>query len=583
MIDNLSFSNIDWLLPVCISAILIWVIFIWKEWYVSKKKRFFLKTFLAFLAIGSLALIALKPVKIVDAEKNKVIIFTPGYKEAQLDSLQNETKKLEVINYEPGKPLFTEDDRITSAFILGHGIASFDLWQFDGISSRFLSAAGPDGVTKLHYKGINSIGDSFVLQGNYKNSKNGNRLILEGPAGRSLDSISFDNPGVHSFNLKSALKAKGNFLYSLVEKDSTGNLLTSNPVPVKVKDRQVLKILILNAYPTFETKYLKNFLAESGHEVVVRSQLTRGRFKFEYFNTERVTVNSISEEILENFDLLIIDAIELRNMAGRARDNLKIAVKEQGLGIFIQPDLNFFNSPGKFSELNFASTQNSEFRMEEWPKVPIETYAFAINDEFMLQAIHESDGHIISGYRKVQNGRIGTSVFQDTYKLILEGNTEAYQALWSQIITDLSKTEEPDMDWSSNSFMAYANEPFSFKIRTSIQDPEIMDDQENEIPIKADIDIPTLWTGTNFPREEGWRYLFTSRDRISKFYYYTGNTKDWTSLRAQKTMQENKRYFNSELKDNQLQKIQEPINLIWFYIVFLLSIGFLWLEPKISS
>jgi len=583
MINNLSFLNINWLLPVVLTAIVIWILFIWKEWYVSKKKRFFLKTFLAFLAIGSLALIALKPVKIADAEKNKAIILTPGYKEAQLDSLQNETKKLEVINYEPGKPLFTEDDRITSAFILGHGIASFDLWQFDGISSKFLPAKSPDGVIKLHYKEKNSIGDSFVLQGNYKNPKNGNRLILEGPAGRSLDSISFEDPGVYAFNLKSTLKAKGNFLYSLVEKDSTGNLLTSNPVPVRVKDRKHLKILILNSYPTFETKYLKNFLAESGHEVVVRSQLTRGRFKFECFNTERIPVNSISEEILKNFDLLIIDAIELRNMAGRTRNNLKKSVKEQGLGMFIQPDLNFFNSAEQFSELNFTNTQNSEFRMEEWPKVPIETYAFAIDDEFMLQAIHESDGHILSGYRKVQNGRIGTSVFQDTYNLILDGNTEAYQTLWSQLITGLSKTEEPDLDWSSDSFMAYTNEPYSFKIRTSIQDPEIIDDQENEIPIKADIDIPTLWTGTAFPREEGWSYLSASGDSISRFYYYTGNTKDWSSLRAQQTMQENMRYFNSELKNNQLQKVQDPINLIWVYVVFLLSIGFLWLEPKISS
>lgn len=583
MIDNLSFSNIDWLLPVCISAILIWVIFIWKEWYVSRKKRFFLKTFLAFLAIVSLALIALKPVKIVDAEKNKAIILTPGYKEAQLDSLQKETKKLEVITYEPGEPVFKEEDNITSAFILGHGIASFDLWQFDGISSKFLPAAGPDGVIKLHYELENSVGDSLTLKGKYKNPKNGNRLILEGPAGRSLDSISFDNPGVHSFNLKSALKAKGNFLYSLVEKDSSGGILTSNPVPVKIKDRKLLRILILNAYPTFETKYLKNFLAESGHEVMVRSQLTRGRFKFEYFNTERIPVNSISEEILENFELLIIDAIELRNMAGRTRDNLKIAVKEQGLGIYIQPDLSFFNSAEQFSELNFTNTQNSEFRMEEWPKIPIETYAFAINDEFMLQAIHESDGHILSGYRKVQNGRIGTSVFQDTYNLILDGNTEAYQRLWSQLIKGLSKTEEPDLDWSSDSFMAYANEPYSFKIRTSIQDPEIMDDQQNEIPIKADIDMPTLWTGTTFPREEGWRYLSVSRDSISRFNYYTGNTKDWSSLRAQETKQDNLRYFNSELKEHQLQKVQEPINLIWFYIIFLLSIGFLWFEPKISS
>lgn len=581
--NNITFLNIDWLLPVIFSAILIWLIFIWKEWYVSKSKRFLLKSFLAFLSIGSLALIALKPVRLVEAEKNKALILTPGYNEEQLDSLQKETRNLKILRYEPGEPVLEEEDKITSAFILGHGISSFDLWQFDGISSSFLPGDRPDGVIKLRYKEKNSIGKSFIIQGKYNNPKNGNQLVLKGPGGSKLDSISLKDAKNQSFSLKTSLKAKGNFLYSLVEKDSLGNVLSLNPVPVRVADRQILKILILNAFPTFETKYLKNFLAESGHKVVVRSQLTRGRFKFEYFNTERLPVNSLSEEILANFDLLVIDANQLKNIGGTNYDNLHKAIREQGLGVFIQPDLSLFNASREFPEFDFTTNNNSEFRLKEWPNVPVKTYSFIIQDRFRFQPIHESESGILSGYTKLQNGRMGTSVFKNTYQLILDGNTAVYQALWSQLIEKLAKKKNPVIEWNSDSFMAYANEPFSFKVRTTIQDPEIIDNQQNEIPIKSNIDIPTLWEGTTFSREKGWQFLTATQDTTSGFYYYAGDKKDWSSLRAQETMQQNLRYFNSDLNSNQLQKVQEPINLFWFYIIFLCSIGFLWLEPKMSN
>ncbi len=570
-------------MPVLFTGIILLIIFIWKEWRVSGNRRFLIKSFLAFLAIASLALVTLKPFRLVEAEENKVIILTPGYNENQLDSLQKNTKNLKIIRYEPGEPIFKEKDKITSAFILGHGIPSFDLWQLDGISSKFLSGESPDGVLKLNYKQENLIGKTLSIQGKYKNSKNGTKLFLEGPAGRNLDSILLKNSGVQNFSLSTTLKAKGNFLYALVEKDNSGNVIRSNPVPVKVKDRKLLKILVLNAFPTFETKYLKNFLSELGNEVIVRSQLTRGRFKFEYFNTEPLPVNSLSEEILENFDLLIIDAIELKNMAGQTQNILKRAVKEQGLGIFIQPDLNFLNTPGKFTELNFTSNKNSKVNLAEFPEVSVETYPFILDDELSLLTIHESNAKIISGYKKLRNGQIGSSVFQNTYKLLLNGNSEAYQALWSQLMERLAKAENPVSQWNSDSFMAIKNEAFSFKVRTSLQDPEIKEEKQNEIPIKADIDIPTLWEGNVYPREEGWQYLATNQDSTSGFYYYTGNIKDWSLLKAQETIQENMRYFNSELKENQLQKVQQPLNLIWFYIIALLSLGFLWLEPKISS
>ena len=46
---------------------------------------------------------------------------------------------------------------------------------------------------------------------------------------------------------------------SLVEKDSMNNLLASNPIGIQVIPKSTLNVLIINGFPTFETKYLKKY------------------------------------------------------------------------------------------------------------------------------------------------------------------------------------------------------------------------------------------------------------------------------------------------------------------------------------
>lgn len=95
--------------------------------------------------------------------------------------------------------------------------------------------------------------------------------------------------------------------------------------------------MILNGFPTFESKYLKNYLAETGHRVVVKNQLTAARYKYEYFNITSKPVIDITKEKLTLFDLLIIDSKSLKNLSNRERTTLKNVVKESGMGILIQP------------------------------------------------------------------------------------------------------------------------------------------------------------------------------------------------------------------------------------------------------
>ena len=58
-------------------------------------------------------------------------------------------------------------------------------------------------------------------------------------------------------------------------------------------------------------KYLKNYLAESGHKVLAQSRLTKDRYKYEYFNMSNKSNVGFTQEQLKPYDLLIIDGQSL--------------------------------------------------------------------------------------------------------------------------------------------------------------------------------------------------------------------------------------------------------------------------------
>ena len=123
-------------------------------------------------------------------------------------------------------------------------------------------------------------------------------MFLEDPSGQVLDSITLNGQKSQDFQLSTNLKLKGNFVYQLVEKDSLGVVINREPLPLIIKEQVQFHILIINASPSFETKNLKNYLAESGHKVTIRSQMTKDRYKYEYFNMDNRPIIRFEQEQL---------------------------------------------------------------------------------------------------------------------------------------------------------------------------------------------------------------------------------------------------------------------------------------------
>ncbi|MCB0463131.1 MAG: hypothetical protein KDC81_10555 [Flavobacteriaceae bacterium] len=582
MIDSLSFINNHWFWYVVIFAILLWLVFAWKEWQQPNKSKLYLKLVLASVALTSLAFIVLKPLVVSQLDTYKMVVLTKGYDVNKLDSIKNSNKKIQVLNYEVNESFINPNKKPSTIYILGEGIAPFDFYQLDSLNVSYLGNPKASGIVQLKFDQEQVVGNTINIEGLYANAKKGRKIILESPANTGLDSIVFSTDSTQPFKLSTQLNVIGNYEYHLIEKDSLNNLINSNPIGIRVVPESDLSILIINGFPTFETKYLKNYLAEKGHQLTVRSQVTRGKFKYEYFNLNTKTAVDFSEKTLQNFDLVIIDAQSFRNLGRNQKSSLEKAVRNDGLGVFIQSNTVFNGIVNYLTDFNVQADNITKINMEAWPKIGFTKSPLHLKPNFTLQSIFEVNNQILTASKTLGQGKIGLSAFENTYQLILNGNDKVYQTLWSETINAISKKQIPIVHWETSSSVIFKDEPLKFKLRTQIDKPKSLSEQNDLIPLINDLNNSHLWKGKTYPKTTGWQKLSLAQDTTQVFRYYVTDTTKWKSLKSYNTTKANKRQFSTaKAVTNKQFTTRQPLSLVWFYLVFILSIGYLWLEPKL--
>lgn len=582
MTDPFNFVNINWIWPILIIASLIWLIYAWKEKAHYGHPKFTLHLGVSLVAIISLVLIALQPQTTVKQDTQVAVLLTDGYDPVQLDSLKKINQKLEVFTYKMGETIFAPDHLPSSVFILGHGIRAFDYWQLETIPTHYLGGTALKGVTQLNYDAYQTKGNRIQFNGTYTNPSKNHKLLLEGPGGTPLDSVIFQEDKSQLFEVAADLNVTGNFKFNLVEKDSLGTVLSKDVLPLTIVEKSPLKILVLNGFPTFESKYLKNYLAEAGHQVVVKNQLTTARYKYEYFNMTSRPIINITTEKLDFFDLLIIDTKSLKGLSNQQIRTLRSAVSELGMGILIQADDNYFSGKKRIASFQFVPEKGKEAALNAYPKQNIKKAPYQFKNNFSLQTIHGSDAKIWSAYERLGAGRVGSTVFQNTFELILNGQANTYQSFWSEMIEKISKRKTPAAQWSANRHVAYLHQPFEFELRTTIPKPGVETSEGYSIPLQRDLHVKSLWKGQVYPRDIGWKQQYLSQDSTAVFQYYVTDDSQWKSIIDFHTVKDNQIRFNDNLRSAPApRETLKPVNPLWFFLIFILCSGYLWLVPKL--
>ena len=581
MIEGFSFVNKDILIPVFIGGLVLFGSYFYKEWVTRKQGNFSINIIVALLTIAALVILVLEPTREVEINDHQGILLSEGFNVQQRDSLLSLNKGLKVLKYNPKKSIRNQLDSLTTVYVLGEGIKPFDFSRFNNIAVEYFPAKIPLGITQLTYTKKISLGEKVEVIGSYNQPVNGSFLVFEDSRGNGLDSIQFVESSFTDFTLSGSPKASGNYVYQLSEKDSAGVVINSNPLPIEIKQKQPLRVLILNNFPTFETKYLKNFLSEEGHEVVVRSQLTKGKFKFEYFNTTSLPVYQFTDEILKQFDLVIVDADTYFSFGSTIKNRFEKNIRENGLGVFIQPSDFIFNRSASWSYFRFNRDDIKEVQILN-STIALEKYPYEFDEEFLVSPIIVGDGKTIAAYKQMALGRVATTTLLSSYQMLLNGSDQTYKSIWTNILDEIAKPKIVPVEWNANTKIPKVDEPFDFSLYTNLQEFAVIDEDSVRTPMLQKLMVSTHFTGTIYPKKTGWQHLSIDGDSTSQFSFFVYDSVDWKALSSTQNIVLNQKKFKTDVNKNKTVISNRPVSPLLFYILFLLGVGWLWLSPKVS-
>ncbi|MEP2057292.1 MAG: hypothetical protein ABJJ05_05770 [Maribacter litoralis] len=582
MIDGFSFAQKELLIPVILGSLLVFVAFLVKEWNTRSSGRFALNSVVALVTVLALMCIILEPTKEVEIQHQQGLLLTSGFVKEQQDSLVRVYKGLEILEYNPKKSIRGSLDSLTSVLVIGNGLEEFDFYKLDSIPTTYLPNEVPSGITRLKFTQQLNLGEDLIVKGEYDQPKKSSFLVLQDSRGNGLDSLQFSDASILDFSLTTVPKVSGNFVYQLAEKDSLGNRIETNPIPITIQEKEPVRILILNTFPTFETKYLKNFLADESYEVTVRNQLTKGKYKFEYFNTKASPIYQFTLESLKQYDAVIVDTETNFNFGKSVKNNFENSIRENGLGLFVQPSELFFNLGASTSYFDFKRDGITEVQLSG-NSISLEKYPYNFNEGITITPINIYNSKNLAFYKQLGLGRVATTTLLNSYQLLLKGDNEVYKSIWTQILDKIVKSKDGVVDWESNTAFPKEGDPFKFELRTNLEEISVFNHEGNRVPLLQNSTVPFKYSATTYPKKKGWNTLAMEGDSTTSFSYYVYDANDWGSLRASKKIAANKKQFGNDPKENRTVMVDRPISPILFYILFLLGLGWLWLSPKLSA
>jgi uncharacterized membrane protein len=582
----MSFSS---LLPIelAVSAlVLLAAFFIGLEWRRKQSLRV-LRIISVCVMILALAGIILQPAYEVE-KSSTVILLTANYDQKKVDSLLQLNgsamqRHVEGVKSHKGSKLLSYSDlpsiQDDIQFVVGEGLPNHALDLLEHKTFQFIPSNQTEGITQLHIDETILANRKNTIEGLYYNEWGKTKIILKGPAGKE-DSLLIEKTGKQPFQLSLQPKQSGNISYELIIKKIDGKT-SSEILPIHVDESKSLRILFLQSYPTFEILYLKNFLTAKGHRLLLRYQLSKNNFRFEYGNLPAQQFSGLTTEVLNRFDLVLMDANELKTLSPTEQTTLHKSI-QNGLGLLM---LNADPSKETKRRINFFPFQVQKIKTDTTTLViskaslTLPALPYRVNEASSAKSILKNKSGIVSGYKNQGLGKIGFQFLQQTYQLTLAGDSINFSNLWSPVIENIARPNASSSKIKIKiPFPIYEDEPIDLKILSTLENPMLLADSI-QIPLQEDVMLDGVWHGRIWAAEAGW-HMMQLQD-VSQ-YYYVSKTQEWKSLSVAQQIKTNQ-VLSRASETIPSEKVMESkmMNPIYFYLLFVLTAGFLWIAPKL--
>ena len=528
------------------------------------------------------------------------ILLTDGYPKDSLEKYKgaslfstdlaitekdNKVKYINDITY-----FLTSKPDYQTLHIFGYGLESDELKSLKTKNLIFHPAALKNGVSSISWTENIRSGEQLLVQGKYNNTTGPEvKLILQG-LGTNLDSVIIRKETWNNFELKCTPKHLDKAVYSLTviaDKDT----LSREKLPIIVKERESIRILILASAPDFENKFLKNWLAQQGYSLSVRTSISTAKYSTEFLNSKKNDLNRINTTLLTNFDILIGDRSELSRLSTLENQAIQSQINK-GMGLIIKADAS---EPGNGFYRNAFPIRENKQVIPKTLKLNWEKHSAlkailqgSSSIEILGQAgtqslVKNERGNILTSSKLFGKGKILLTVINDSYTWMLGNQEEDYSSFWSYILQKAARKKENPESLAVHS-LPVINKDMGIEIQTETGNKSHFQIKGEKLAFKQHSLMSFQETGSFWPSERGWQsFQFENTDSN---WFYVFDEKAWTEVKASEKLKNTQNFIEQSAKNittgnGAVQVYKDTIHPIWFYILFLLCCTYLWLEVKL--
>lgn len=556
------------------------------------------------VAAGALWFTAFPPLRHIPAARAKAILLTEGYSP---DTLRLLLRRLgsgtPVWAYGDARPaakarplasllsLAEQRPGLRQVHILGHGLPASELPMLGNMLLRLHPEPVFSGFHTAYWQPRLALGESLHIEGSVAMSNTAAPAwVYLRAAGTVRDSVQLSAQG-GAFHLRYQPKTTGLALYELLLRQA-GQPLVTEPVPVEITQPLLPAVLLLTAAPSFEFKFLKNYLAEAHYPVALRTSVSRGLVQTDFVNQPTATLDHLTPALLARYGIIVADAPTLAALSPAEAQALQAAINAGRLGLITLAEATPLPraAPARadFTVLARPVSQATPQPLS-WADAPAPAKAAvpaSLQPRPVLRALVTGPNHaLVAASRRLGLGFAVVSVVPETFRWALHGQAPVYASFWTRLLGAAIPPAPITASWSISPRWPQPNQPTTLHLTADFPATQptvraLAGGPPVQLALRQDTRLPEWSTAQYWPGAAGWHEIAGPSRTTYRFYVYPPSA--WRGPEfAARQQAVSQRQVAGRPGDSTSVSELEPWPAMWFFGIFLLAAGYLWLEEKL--
>ena len=573
-------------------------------WRRADRRRLALRLLASLAAPLALWLLVSPPLRQLPAAEAEALVLTPGY---QPDTLRQLLRRLgpgtPVWSYRTAPPasakplgsllaLAEQRPALRRLHLLGEGLAAAELPALGAVAVVRHSGPVFAGIQAAGWPRQLMLGQPFEVEGTVATpAGNGPAWVSLRAEGANRDSVQLPT-GSGSFRLSYPPKVAGLARYE-VQLRRAGHPAVTEPLPLEISTAPLPPVLLLAAVPGFEFKFLKNSLATTGRAVALRTTVSRGLVQTEFLNQPAQPLDRLTPALLARYAVVVADGATLAALPGPESQALRAAVQQGQLGLVLLADATPLPAatPARAAfTVQPLSVAGAVAQPLRWPGAPATVRALLparLRAGAALRPLVTGPGAalVVAGQR-YGLGSVVVSVVPETFRWALQGQAAAYASFWSQLLTAALPPPAAAATWQVLGRWPRPRQPLTLRLAggrpaTLPTVQPLAGGPAVALALAQDTRLPEWSTASYWPTAAGWHRVLGPGRTTHSFYVYDSAAWRGPALLANEQALAARASLASPSAPTATTTVQQPWPAGWFFALFLLAAGFLWLEEKL--